>query len=147
MKKENISVTIPSDTTPHHSAWQCTDKDLGIAYFTVMNRIRPLQLIPCSLKPQNWFHLFWFVNSLPVHSWSKISPKKKFYITIKNLVGALDTFVNFDELRPDFSHFWVFGSVLPSGMVTVKDQMLKNKSYWNIFINTYCRWWLIVYQR
>ena len=29
-----LTVTIPIDTTPHHSAWQCTAKDIETAFIT-----------------------------------------------------------------------------------------------------------------
>ena len=31
---KNLTVTIPNDTTPHHSVWQCTAKDLQTAFIT-----------------------------------------------------------------------------------------------------------------
>jgi len=80
-----LTVTIPIDTTPHHSAWQCTAKDIETAFITGGEANLTIS-----------GNYLW----LRTH---KLIPHE-----------------NFSVLSPVFKHFQLFGSVLPSGMVTVK---------------------------
>ena len=92
-----LTVTIPNDTTPHHSVWQCTAKDLQTAFITGDESNLTISVNSLWFKTPKLIPLMWIGLSTSAEQLIKNFTQKKFYVTIecasKFHWGSLETFL------------------------------------------------------
>ena len=110
---------------PHHSVWQCTAKDLQMIYFTGDESKSTISVNSLWLQTPKLIPIMRIRRFTSAEQLIKNFTQKKILchnrMRIKISVGVpSNIFGDFGVLSPILRHFERFGSVLPSGMVTVK---------------------------